>query len=125
MEKGCAVRGMGVGVIGGAGSVGTIGVVVGVETAVISEGVEPISIVKTWQAGISNANIKGMNKLRRISIIIAAHEVSGSAINQLLTESSYRDPAGKIYTSYAVQGKVGGVWTGEARPNTPNPPPTA
>lgn len=109
MEKGCAVRGMGVGVIGGAGSVGTIGVVVDVETAVISEDVEPISMVKTWQAGISNANIKGKNKLRRISTIIAAHKVRSSAINQLLTESSYRYPAGKIYTSYAVQGKVGGV----------------
>ncbi len=77
---------VGVGVIGGAGSVEKIGVVVGVETDVISEEMEPISMVKIWQAGISNANIKGMNKLRRISIIIAAQEVSSSAINQLLTE---------------------------------------
>ena len=26
---------------------------------------------------------------------------------------------------YAVQGKIGGVWAGNARPNTPIPPPTA
>jgi len=77
--------------------VGTIGVVAGVEADVISEDVEPISMVKIWQAGISSAIIKGKNKLRRISIIIAAHKVRSSAINQLLTESSYRYPAGKIY----------------------------
>ena len=77
---------VGVGVIGGAGSVETIGVVVGVETDVTSEEMEPISMVKIWQAGISNAKINGINRLRRISIIIAARKVSSSAINQLLTE---------------------------------------
>ena len=36
------------------------------------------------------------NKLRRISIIIVAHQVWRCSINELLTESSHRYPAGKI-----------------------------
>ena len=66
---------------------------------------------------IDNESVKMLDGAKKNVAAIGKDETYFQG-KQLTADSNY-------HTSYAVQGKVGGVWVGFARPNTPNPPPTA